>query len=111
MWLTIHLQSLDIDNVVREHVERRLSFALSRLEDQIEHVTVHLIDENGPRGGRDKRCRVVVEVLRRNRVVVEDTDSDLKAAINRAANRVRLTVRRKVDRAQWYARLMKINKN
>lgn len=88
MWLNIHGQSLQIDAAVREHVERRLGSALGRFGDQIGRVTVHLIDGTGPWGGTDDRCRIVVEVLGHGRTVVEDSDSGMIAAIDRAADRV-----------------------
>jgi len=111
MWLTIHLQSLDIDEVARERVERRLRFALSRFSSQVGRVTVLLIDVNGPRGGLEMRCRVVVDVLGHRRVVVEDTDNDLNAAIDRAADRIGHAVSRILDRARLYAGLLQVTKN
>jgi len=105
MWLNISGQGPTVDAAVREHVERRLGFALSQFGDRIGRVTVHLTDANEPWGGEDKRCRVVVEVLGHARVVVEDTDRDLNVAIDRAADRVGQAVRRKLDRARLYADL------
>jgi len=105
MWLNITGQGLTVDAAVREHVERRMGFALGRFGDRIGRVVVHLTDVNGPRGGEDKRCRVVVEVLGYARVVVEDTDRDVQVAIERMADRVGQAVRRKLDYARLYADL------
>ena len=55
MWLSIHAEPLPIDEGIYERIERRLGFALSRFGDRIGHVTVHLNDVNGPRGGIDQR--------------------------------------------------------
>jgi len=100
MWLNISGQGLTVDAAVIEHVERRLGFALGRFGDRIGRATVHLADVNGPRGGEDKRCWVVVDILGRGRVVVEDTDCDVQVAIDRMADRVGQAVRRKLDRAR-----------
>ena len=43
-----------------DHIERRLRFALDRFGDRIARVFVFLHDRNGPRGGIDKICRVLV---------------------------------------------------
>jgi ribosome-associated translation inhibitor RaiA len=100
MWLNIHGQGLSIDSTVRERVNRRLSFALGRFGDRIGRVTVNLSDINGPRGGIDTRCRIVVEVLGQERVVIEDTDIDLPSVIDRAADRIGQAVYRKLERAR-----------
>jgi len=104
MWLNIHDQGLTVDAAVRERVKLRLGFALGRFEEHIGQVSVHLTDVNGPRGGEDKRCRVVVEVLGHDQVVVEDTDCDVRVAIDRAADRVGQAVRRKLNRARTVRR-------
>ncbi len=107
MWLEIHEQGLVADEAERARVERRLRFALGRFGDHIGRVTVHLIDVNGPRGGADKKCRVVVEVLGRNPLVLEDTSERLTVAIDRAADRVGLMLRRRIDAARPHSHVMK----
>lgn len=103
MWLDLHGAGLAVGAAERERVERRLGFALARHGDHIGRVTAHLVDLNGPRGGADKRCRLVVEVLGHGRVVVEDTDASLAAAIDRAADRAGQAVRRRLDGARQRA--------
>lgn len=99
-------RGVEVDRATRERVGRRLGFALGRFGDRVGRVAVHLIDLNGPRGGVDKRCRVVAEVLGRGPVVVEDTNASLTAAIDRAADRVGQAVRRRLDAARLYASLV-----
>ncbi|MBX9584508.1 MAG: HPF/RaiA family ribosome-associated protein [Gemmataceae bacterium] len=106
MRLNIHGPRLVVDAATRSRVARRLGFALGRFGDRVGRVAVHLSDVNGPRGGVDKRCQVVVEVLGHGSVVVEETDADLGALIDRAADRVGQAVRRRLDRARLYAALV-----
>lgn len=101
---------VEVDGEARERVARRLGFALGRFGDRVGRVTVHLVDLNGPRGGVDKRCRVVVEVLGHGPVVVEDTNASLTAAIDRAADRVGQAVRRRLDAARLHASLVEPRK-
>ncbi len=48
----------------RARIERRIRLAFDRFSDRIRHVDVVVDDENGPRGGPDKRCNVHVKMER-----------------------------------------------
>lgn len=87
-----------ISVALREHVARRLSFALSRFTHRVERVTVRIVDINGPRGGPDKRCRIVVRLRPARSILVEATDSDAYAAVSQAANRLDERVSRDLAR-------------
>lgn len=69
--------------------EKRFRAATSRFVGRVEHVTIRISDENGPKGGVDKRCRVEVSVMRRGTFVVEENDADAYKAIGRAAKKVK----------------------
>ncbi len=60
---------------LRQLAERRLLFALSRFDLRIKQVELVVSDENGPRGGIDKACRVSVSLHRASDVVVSDRDA------------------------------------
>lgn len=83
----------------REFVELRLGFALARFSPRIEDVSVRLEDENGPKGGVDKSCRISVNLGRLGVVMVDDVDAVLEAAVCRAAERVGRSVARALDRS------------
>ena len=89
-----------LTDALREHLLRRLRFALTRDSQAIQRVTVRLGDTNGPRGGRDKFCRVQINLLNGGPVLVEEIGSDLYATIDRAAERTGRTVARRIDRNQ-----------
>ena len=98
MRLEIRSQDLEIDPGLRGYIERRLRFVLGRFSIRIARVTVYLADVNGPRGGMDKRCRIVVRLVRAGQVFVEDTDTDVGAVVDRATDRVGQSVRRELER-------------
>ena len=85
---------------LREYIDRRLYFALGRFDTAIDNVSVRVGDVNGPRGGVDKRCRIVVALRApgSNPITVDDNDEDLRAAVARASNRAGRTVARAVQR-------------
>ena len=98
MRLEIRSQAIDIGQELRATIERRLRFVLGRFGTHIGSVQVHLADLNGPRGGMDKRCRIVVRLVRAGQVFVEDTDNDLGAVVDRATDRVGQSVSRELER-------------
>ncbi|MFW2371613.1 MAG: HPF/RaiA family ribosome-associated protein, partial [Gammaproteobacteria bacterium] len=84
MQIDIQALNFPLTDALREHIQRRLGFALSSRDDQILRVTVRLSDINGPRGGEDKCCHIQVMLAQSSDVVIEDTEIDLYTAIDRA---------------------------
>lgn len=87
-----------LTDALREHLLRRLRFALTRDSQAIQRVTVRLGDTNGPRGGRDKFCRIQINFAGGGPVLIEEIGTDLYATIDRAAERTGRNVARHVDR-------------
>ncbi len=98
MQIDIQARNFSLTNALRGHVERRLGFALSSRNDQIQRVMVRLSDINGPRGGEDKCCHIQVVLPQLSDVVIEDTEVDMYTAIDRAADRAGRTVGRRLAR-------------
>lgn len=99
MRVEIRNQGVELTEAARERLGRRLEFALGRLESQVSQVWIHLADTNGPRGGVDKRCRVLVRLPGRPGVLVEGQDADLGRLLDRTLNRAGLATRRELGRA------------
>jgi putative sigma-54 modulation protein len=98
MEVEIRSQNLHVDDATEEHVERRMNFALEQFNSWITHVQVHLEDVNGQRRGIDKQCRVLVNLKGGKTIKIEDLDTDMLAAVNRAADRLGQVVSREIDR-------------
>lgn len=100
----IHIQArgFALTHSLREHVERRLRFALGWADDRLRQISVRLWDENGPRGGEDKRCRIQITFHGVPSIVIDDTEADLYVAIDRAADRVGRSVARRLERQRDY---------
>ncbi len=79
-------------------MERRLHFSLSRFTHAIDGVTVRISDINGPRGGHDKECLIVVRLRQGGEVVVQGNGGDSMAVLNQCADRVSRAVARELDR-------------
>jgi ribosome-associated translation inhibitor RaiA len=102
MNLDVRRQGIEINEEVREHLKRRLAFALGRFSQRVERVQVFLVEQNGPRGGIDKLCRILLRVRGLQDIVVEDRDAQLYPLIDRTINRMGQVVRRELGR--WLSR-------
>jgi len=98
MRFDIQARGFDLTESLRQHTVRRLRFAFGWASHDVRAVTVRLFDINGPRGGRDKRCRIQVAFPCAQDVVIEDTEADLYVAIDRAIDRAERTVSRRLQR-------------
>jgi putative sigma-54 modulation protein len=98
MELEIHGQNLRVGDRLHEQVERQMGFALRQFESWISGAAVHLEDINGPKGGVDKQCRVLVKLKGGKTLKIEDLDADMTVAVNRAADRIGHAVSREVDK-------------
>ena len=102
MRIDIQANGFELTDALRQHAERRLQFALSWAGNDVRRIVVRLSDINGPRGGKDKRCTIQIPIPRAQDVLIEDTESDLYVAIDRAVDRAERTLARKLERLHEY---------
>lgn len=95
--LSIRARGLELTEALRDHVTRRIHFALARVSPALGRVDVTLEDINGPRGGIDKVCRVRARGPGLREVIVEERDADVTVAVDLASSRVGRTVLRAVE--------------
>lgn len=100
MQIDIQARDFSLTDALRSHAERRLRVALTCCDDHIQRVVMRLSDINGPRGGADKRCHLQVVLAGLPDVVIEDIETDLYVAIDRATDRAGRTLVRKLGRQQ-----------
>ena len=96
MKIQVRARNVELTEVLRTHVARRLGLALGRFAERIEKVMVRFTDADARKGGHEKRCRIDVG-LRSRGLCVEDTDADLFAAVDRATDRVSRSVARALE--------------
>lgn len=89
-----------LSSALSDLARRRIEFALGRFDHRVRSVTIRLGDINGPRGGIDKTCRVVIRLdAPKPTIVVEDTDANPAAAIGRTADRAAQAVASALDKS------------
>ena len=84
----------DTTETLREYTARRLSFALRRFSHRIRHITVRVVDVNGPRGGVDTRCSMTAKLADGRQLFVDATAAWPFAAVTDAARRLSEAARR-----------------
>ncbi len=104
MRLDIQSRGFELTDGLRQHTEQRLRAALGWAHSDVHKVVVRMSDINGPRGGRGNLCHVQVALRSAPNVVIEDTESDLYVAIDRAVDRAGRSVARRMDRSRQQRR-------
>lgn len=79
---------------------RRAQFQLSRYGHELKTVVIRLSDENGPRGGIDKKCQVTLTSRRFGTVSVQEMDADVHVAVNTSIERASRAMARMLERAK-----------
>lgn len=103
MQIQIHAESFGLTDGLHDYIAKRLAYALSHGRDWVTRIVVRLSDVNGPRGGVDKRCGIEVRLKGDSTITIDDTQADLYVAIDRAAERTRRTLDRRIARRQRLA--------
>ena len=104
MIIDIQAHGFKLTDSLRDYAETRLRFALTASHSHIQRISMRLSDINGPRGGTDKLCHIKVILSTLPDVIIKDIESDMYAAINRAADRTGRNVLRKIRRKQTIGR-------
>lgn len=104
MQIQIHSNDFALTDGLREHIARRLAYALNHGRDMVSRIVVRLADINGPRGGVDKRCGIEVRLKGASTIAIDDTQADLYVAIDRAAERTGRTLDRRLARRHRFLR-------
>jgi putative sigma-54 modulation protein len=106
----IHRDGIDSPDALRAYAAQRLSPVLRRFGHRFKHLTMRLVDLNGPRGGVDSRCSISAEIVNGSRLFVEATTARPFASMARATSRLEAAVRREVGRRQYPRHVPSMNR-
>ena len=87
MKLEIRGRDIEITDMLRTYVQRRLGFALDRFAERIRIVRLKLGDMK-TRGGVDKRCQLAISLMHSSPITLESHASTVHGAIDRMAGKV-----------------------
>jgi putative sigma-54 modulation protein len=104
MKIDIRLRGLSEAGPLRAHTQRQLHFHLARFTTAVNEVVVRVTDVNGPKGGVDKRCQLLVRLERGGSITVHVDGADARGAVDHAIERAVRMIGRELARARaWDA--------
>ena len=103
MRINIQANGFVLTPALKDYTEQRLKTALSWADVHTSKFRVSLSDINGPRGGCDKRCVIEIQITGGKAVVIEDTETDMYHAIDRAVERADRAVVRQIERLREFS--------
>jgi putative sigma-54 modulation protein len=95
--MLIHPRTITADAELRDRASEALATDLAPVRSFLRWVDAYLTDVNGPRGGPDKRCRVMAHLVT-GPVVVSRTARDPVVAVSAAAARCRRLILTRLNR-------------
>lgn len=105
MHIEVRSRDAEMSVEMREMTAEKMKHALARFRDHITSVKVAVSDANGPKGGVDKMCRVVVRGREAWSIVVSDEAADLRALADLASARAAESVRRVLARRRSHEKV------
>ncbi|MCW5817645.1 MAG: HPF/RaiA family ribosome-associated protein [Labilithrix sp.] len=99
MRIEVRASNVAISEALALHIRRKLELALRRHAVRVEDVVVRLVDQNGPKGGPDKRCTMSAHLSSPvESVLAAATDADAYVAVGHAAARLGARATRAIRR-------------
>jgi ribosome-associated translation inhibitor RaiA len=98
MNLDLQARSFRLTKALRHYIKQRLVIAIDAGGEDIRRINVRLSDINGPHGGIDKRCHLHLIVPHLPDIVIQETQQNMYSAIDRAIERARGVLVRKISR-------------
>ena len=96
MQTDIQARGFSMTEALQNHIRNRLGFTFLHASRRVNRVRVRLSDLNGPRGGVDNYCLVDITLKGLPVLIVEDVQSDMYTAIDRAIGCAARTVKRRL---------------
>jgi len=90
---------LSLSDGLKSYVQEHLVDHIERLyDDEAAEIDISLVDNNGPKGGVDKDCRVTVRLPGLSAIHVTETAETLHQAIDAVRDRLGNTLKRTLEK-------------
>jgi len=105
MKIEIKTKNVKSEKMVREFIERKVHFALDRIEDRIKRVTVRLEDQTKNSALFDGCCRIEVDLIPRGHVHVSAKGESKFDCVLKAIRKMEHAVKHSIDRHRTAANI------
>ncbi len=100
MKIEVRSTELELTPTERVDLEERIASGLGRFYEQIHVVRARVRDINGPRGGVDVACHLMIVARTGVTVLIDERAASLKAAVDVALDRATFNLTRALGRAR-----------
>ena len=101
MNIFINSAKLKSESGINEYIEYRIGFAFSRTRRFIRAIEVALTDINGPKGGIDQQCKIIVQPYASPTIVIMERQSKIKHAVDRSITRASRNLSQQIKRKKF----------
>jgi ribosome-associated translation inhibitor RaiA len=100
MLILVHGNGFSLGRELREDVQEKLEATFNRYSSQIMRVNAYLADLNGPKKGVDKSIRIVIDIEREPKIVIEEKGEKWSSLLESATDRAAQTLTRQIKRSR-----------
>lgn len=102
--IQIDYTNIDIKPSEKVLIKRQAELLFSKLEGLIQSVNIQINDANGPKGGVDKQCTVMINEKQSSSIIIKDSQSTTLHATRNALHRANHAFLRQRKRKQLFRR-------
>ncbi len=110
MQVQICSRGIHLTERLRQHIQRRIDFALERFSQRIRKVGAQVRDLNGPRGGVDKSCQLTISLSSAATMVLEDRSESACAAVNHVVDKASTSIGGRIEKNVGHGKDEKISR-
>lgn len=110
MSIKIQARGFRLTSALKDYARTKLEKALERFQGQSK-AEVTLQDINGPRGGEDMRCKIILTLKGKRPLIIQETAEDMYDAIAIATSRARWSINRQLDKVRTRKRKVVVSEN
>ncbi|MFT6310071.1 MAG: ribosomal subunit interface protein [Porticoccus sp.] len=109
MIVNIQARHFDLTPELKSYVESKIRLMMSRYKNKIIKISVSLSDVNGPKGGEDRCCKIVINPENIPSIVVQETAASMVEAVNICTHRAKRIVNRNLSLTAWKRKKLTLN--
>lgn len=109
MQIQVFAREVHVSQRLQEYIKRRMNFASQRFAQRIVTIRVRLRDLNGPRGGVDKSCQLMIGLREARTVVIKGRSESAYALIDSVVEKASNSIVRRLKRKETQTHRQRLN--